>query len=247
MKHCSLSFACLALIACLTVPAFADSKAQSVETIMLDNFDDPSTVDWTWGVATSRFVEEGYPKYGYINGMPNSLKQVADDHGENAKVLGIQVAYQRKGDNWFEVYPQKKAENGEMDNYEIQLKGNLSQMDFWIWGANYEYYIDVLIRDSDGRVVSLPAGNLDFHGWKNVIITIPGWLKQHSSYRSGPESISFVGFHVRSDPEEPVDDFMIYFDNLRYTTNAYSNVYDGYELRLTDFDAVNENEGAKAQ
>ena len=53
--------------------------------------------------------------------------------------------------------------------------------------------------------------------------------------RSGPEMLSFVGFRVRTDPNEYVDDFLIYFDNLKYTTNILENIYDGYELRDADF------------
>ncbi|HZK20236.1 MAG TPA: flagellar filament outer layer protein FlaA [Treponemataceae bacterium] len=246
MKHCSLSFACFALVVCFAMPVFAapNKTFQSVETIMLDNFDEPGAFDWNWGVITSRFVDEGFPKYGYVDGMPNSLKEVAEDKGQNAKVLGVQVSFQRKGDNWFEVFPQKENENGEMDSYEVSLKGILTQIDFWVWGSNYLYYLDVLVRDADGRVHSIPAGSLNFQGWRNLVIKIPGWLRQTSSYRSGRESITFVGFHVRSDPGEAVDNFLIYFDNLRYTTNTYSNVYDGFNLRNIDFDAL---EGGNAQ
>jgi hypothetical protein len=39
---------------------------------------------------------------------------------------------------------------------------------------------------------------------------------------------------VRSDPSEFVDDFVIYFDQLKYTTSMLSTIYDGYELRKFD-------------
>ena len=32
-----------------------------------------------------------------------------------------------------------------------------------------------------------------------------------------------------------VDDYVIYFDQLKYTTNTLSNVYDGYDLKDADF------------
>jgi len=47
--------------------------------------------------------------------------------------------------------------------------------------------------------------------------------------------MTFVGFRVRTDPEEFVDDFMIYFDQLKYTTNSLAEMFDGYELKDTDF------------
>lgn len=252
MKRCSLNFACFALVFCLVVPAFADSGSQSksVETVTIDNFDDPDAVDWSWGLIASRFIDEGYPKSGYVKGMPNSLRLVSTKDETNAQVFGLQTSFTRKGDNWVEVFPQKENEDGELVSYEIPLVGTITQIDFWAWGSNYEYYLDLLFRDTDGRVFTLPGTCLNYHGWKNIIVEIPGWVKQHSTLRSGPEQLTFVGFHVRSDPSEPVDDFMLYFDNFRYTTNPYTNVYDGYSLRQIDFDSldsVNGTEGDNAQ
>ena len=66
-------------------------------------------------------------------------------------------------------------------------------------------------------------------------MNIPGWLQQHSHLRSGPETMSFVGFRVRSDAEEYVDDFVIFFDQIKYTTNPLSFIFDGYELKEVDF------------
>ena len=43
--------------------------------------------------------------------------------------------------------------------------------------------------------------------------------------------MTFVGFRIRSDAEEYVDDFMIFFDQLKYTSNSLSYIYDGYELK----------------
>jgi hypothetical protein len=44
-----------------------------------------------------------------------------------------------------------------------------------------------------------------------------------------------VGFRVRTDAKEAVDDYVIYFDQIKYTTNTLSNVYDGYDLKDADF------------
>ena len=34
---------------------------------------------------------------------------------------------------------------------------------------------------------------------------------------------------------EFVDDYVVYFDQIKYVTNTLANVYDGYELREADF------------
>ncbi|MDY5049512.1 MAG: flagellar filament outer layer protein FlaA [Treponema porcinum] len=47
--------------------------------------------------------------------------------------------------------------------------------------------------------------------------------------------MTLVGFRVRTDGAEYVDDFVIYFDNLKYMSNSLSFIYDGYELHDADF------------
>lgn len=239
MKKVFQGFVNLALLFALCVPAFSQPSSKSVETFVIDNFD--TEQEWTWNVNASRFIAEGYPKYGYFDGMPNSLKPLRRDGDPDPKVFGVQVAYNRKGDNWFEVYP---AQDGEP--YEVPLIGSVDHFDFWVWGANYLYFLEVLVRDANGRVHVLPAGNLAFNGWKNVVVSIPGWLTQHSRLRSGPETMFFVGFRIRSDSSEFVDDFTIYFDNIKYISNSLSFIYDGYELRDTDFGSAETGSSASS-
>jgi len=217
----------LALLFVICVPVFSQPNSRSVETFVIDNFDEEK--EWSWKVNASRFIAKDYPKYGMFSGIPNSLKPFQPSDVE-PKVLGIQSAYNRKGDNWFEVLPIKD------DNvYEIPFIGHVTDIDFWVWGANYLYYLELMVRDAEGRVHILPAGNLAFNGWKNIVIKVPGWIPQRSKLRSGPKTLTFLGFRVRSDASEYVDDFTIYFDNLKYTSNSLSFIYDGYELQETDF------------
>lgn len=212
-------------------PVFAQPNTRAVETFVIDNFDDQGGKEWTWKVQASRFIdqENGFPKMGYFEGIPNSLKFLRDGDS-TPMVLGVKTKYARKGENWFEVFPSKDDKP-----FEIPLKGTVTQIDFWVWGANYLYFIDLLVRDADGRVYTLPAGNLAFNGWRNLIVTIPTYIRQHSRLRSGPSSMTLVGFRVRTDPDEYVDDFNIFFDQLKYTTNTLSNIFDGYELKEIEF------------
>ena len=196
----------------------------------MDNFDKADGNEWSWTVNASRFIAEGYPKWGYFKGIPNSLKPLRKADDGDPMVFGVKTAFNRKGDNWFEIYPTKDDKP-----YEIPFVGSVTQLDFWVWGANYMYYLEVMVRDADGRVHVLPVGNLAFNGWRNVVVNIPGWIRQHSKLRSGRPNMTFVGFRVRTDPEEFVDEFMIYIDQLKYTTNSLSEIFDGYELKDTDF------------
>ena len=221
------------LLLTYAAPAFSQEAMQtqkSTESFVIDNFNSEGANGWTWDVSASRYVADGYPKTGYFDGIPNSLKYLLKDGKDNQKVLGVQIAFKRKGDNWFEVYPVKDGKS-----YEIPFVGTVTQIDFWVWGAHYMYFLDVIVRDADGRVHVLPAGNLAFDGWKNVVVSVPGWIRQHSRSSSGRDAMSFIGFRIRTSPEEFVDSYTIFFDQMKYVTRALANIFDGYELKEADF------------
>lgn len=231
-----ISLACLFAIG---LPVFAQPSSKSIETFVLDNFDSVGeqnypyhgkSLNWEWAVNSSRYVAKDCPKTGYFDGIPSSLKQLRRETDSDPKVFGVRTAFNRKGDNWFEVYPEKDGKP-----YEIPFVGNVTQIDFWIWGQNYNYYLEVLVRDANGTVKVLPAGSLAFQGWKNLVVKVPGWICQHSALSSGRENLYFVGFRIRTDPEEFVDTYTIYFDQIKYTTNSLSFIFDGYELKDADF------------
>ncbi|MCQ2982191.1 MAG: flagellar filament outer layer protein FlaA [Treponemataceae bacterium] len=239
MKQGVLVCVCLVLCFVFCAPVFAQPNTKSVETILIDNFDDRDAVSFDWKVQTSRSIHVGegddvYPKMGYVEGIPNSLRGYRTASDPTPYVLGVQTKFDRKGDNWFEIYPVDK-ESGEI--FEIPLKGTTSQIDFWAWGANYNYYLEVLIRDAEGCVHVLPAATMNYQGWRNIVVGIPTSIHQRSRLRSGPETANFVGFRIRSDANEYVDDFVIYFDQLRYTTHTMNFIYDGFELRKPNFDS----------
>lgn len=253
MKRYGLISVSLLILFCICVPVFAQPNANSIETILIDDFDRRDEMEWVWGVQASNSVYaneetgEVYPKMSYTAGMPNSLYLYRKESDPEAQVLGVQVKFNRKGDNWFEVYPQTVDEDGVATPYEVPLLGTVTQLDFWAWGANYMYYLDVLVRDADGRVHVLSAGNLAYAGWKNVVVKLPTWLRQQSRLRSGPKTASFVGFRVRTHPDEYVDDFRIFFDQLRYSSYTLADIYDGYFLSDVNFDedTTGENGGTE--
>ncbi len=225
------------MLSLFCLPVFGQ-KAINYESITVDNFDTPDEMDWTWNAQGSRFVTEGYPKLQYFEGMPNSLRWTQNDPEKTYRVLGMQTRFDRKGDNWIEIFPVSKetGENGEPLPYEIPLVGNVSQVDMWVWGAGYLYYLELLVRDGDGRVHTLDFGPLNHSGWKNITVKVPGYIKQQSRLLSGPRNMTLVGMRIRSDPRENVDNFTVYFDQLKILTDTFVNVYDGFEFSASDFE-----------
>ncbi|MBE6350629.1 MAG: flagellar filament protein FlaA [Spirochaetaceae bacterium] len=240
MKRGSLVCISLVLIFTCFVPLVAQPSTKSIETILVDSFDSADNGEFTWEVQTSKFIAEGYPKMSYVEGIPNSLRPLRKASDPTPMVLGVLTSFDRKGDNWFEVVPMKDGAP-----YEIPLIGKVAQLDFWAWGSNYVYDLEVLVRDADGRVHVIPAGKMTFNGWRNFVISIPGYIRQQSRLRSGPKNLTFVGFKVKSDPDEYVDNFAIYFDQLKYSTHTLHNIYDGFDLNVTDFDNATSSAGGE--
>ncbi|NLK45365.1 MAG: flagellar filament protein FlaA [Treponema sp.] len=237
MKQGRLSV-CLVLVSLLLLlPIFGQTvTTTSYDSLMVDDFDQTAeNGDWVWYVQGSRFVADGYPKLQYFEGAPNSVKYLLKE-GVVGKVLGVEFAFNRKGDNWVEIFPAKQDANGKYVPRNVPFRGHVDHVDVWVWGGGYSYNLDLLVRDSDGRVHSLPMTKLSYVGWRNVKTPIPGWINQHSRFRSGAKVMQFVGFRIRTDPQAPVDIFTVYFDQFKYLSNTFSNVYDGYDLESVVFD-----------
>ncbi|QTQ13720.1 flagellar filament protein FlaA [Treponema parvum] len=230
MKKGFSFFVPLALFFSFCLPVFSQHNEKSVETVLIDNFDTPDQMDWTWKIQASRFVADGYPIISNFKGMPNSLLPFVKEGDPEPRVLGAKVSFKRKGDNWFEIYPSKDDKP-----YEIPFRGNVSQLDFWVWGSNYLYFMDALVRDAEGSVHIIPAGNLLFYGWKNIVVKIAGSIRQSSSRHSIADNMYFVGFRFRADAAEHADDFSVFIDKFQYMAAGITHVYDGYNLKDADF------------
>lgn len=217
------------------MPVAAQSKSVNYETYIVDDFDNPDTADWTWKAFGSKFVTEGYPVIKGFDGMPNAIRVMQTQQDKTYKMLGLEVKFNRKGDNWVDIVPMKKDSSGNDVTYEIPFKGRVTRLDLWVWGASYNYQLEILVRDCNGRVFTLPFGLVDHEGWRNMSVNVPTAIQQASPYLNGIQQMSFVAFRLRTMPTERVDSFYIFFDQFKALTDTYLPSYDGFELVGTDF------------
>jgi len=242
MKQGGLIIAILVLaFTCLCVPLSAQSRSVNYETYIVDNFDNPDDAEWTWVAAGSKFVTDGYPDLKYFDGMPNAIRVMQSNPEGKYKFLGLEFKFDRKGDNWVDIYPSRKGEGDKAVPYEIPFKGRITRLDLWVWGANYDYSLEILLRDCNGRVHTLQIGMVNFEGWKNMSVQIPSNIQQASPYLNGIQQMSFVAFRLRTMPTERVDNFHIFFDQFKALTDTYMDSYDGFELVEAKFKDDSEN------
>ncbi len=241
MKRSGLVFAGIALIFLFAMaPLTGQSDSVNLQTYTIDNFDNAEELEWSYHAVGSKFVTEGYPKLLYTKALPRPMEVMHQDK-DNAKVLGMEVKFNRKGNNWIDIFATKEGENGK-ELYEIPFKGVINRLEMWVWGAGYLYDLEILVRDCEGRVHTLKMGHVDFKGWKNMSVSVPTNIPQASKYLANKSKLAFVCFRVRTHPSERVDDFKIFFDDFKALSNMYIDSFDGFELSETDFDEDEDEE-----
>ena len=176
MKQHIVRALCLSLVLFSIVGVgelFADESTINLESVVIQDFDDPATQPWF--VIGSKFSTANFPKIAYANTWPTALYG-ANPSKKDIRSLGVAMLFDRKEYNWIDLIPGKKNINGSDVTYEpveLPLPGRVKMLDMWIWSANMDYYMEAYVRDYKGMVYTIPMGDLNFVGWKNLRINIP--------------------------------------------------------------------------
>lgn len=224
-----LFFSLLLAFICLSpVYITADEVTESLESWIMESFD-PDTRNTDWVVRGSKFISDGYPLQTYASAWPNSL------HGDNREgndyqVLGANARFDRQGYNYLEFIPVKEDESGEIVANPIELPGRVKYIDMWIWGSQFDFYVDIHIEDYTGVIWTLNLGDINFTGWRNLRVPIPHYIPQSESYIPYLKSIKFIKFVLWTKPSERVADFYVYFDQLKILTDMFESSFDGDDL-----------------
>ena len=185
-----LFFLILSILFFLTGTATAERITEILESKIIESFDNPENreeAEWPshrWVIRGSKFstkitdeegnVTDSYPKHTYVTTWPDALFG-PNKEGRDLKVLGIHGKFDRKGYNFIEILPVEEENDQEGDPIfkPIRLPGKTKIIDLWVWGSNYNYYLEVHIRDYKGIVHVLQLGDLDYTGWENLSVRIP--------------------------------------------------------------------------
>ena len=210
-----------------TASLVAQELTLTYATEVVESFDDPDAQ--TWIVRGSKFATEGYPKMTYANTWPQTLFGRNWD-GEDLRCLGIQAKFDRKGYNYIELIPVKEDADGNYVNDPIKIPGRAKYLDLWVWGSNYDFYLEVHVLDFRGVDHVLPLGSLKYQGWKNLNVTIPSSIPQVDVHLPKYKNVELTKLVVWTRPAERVDDFYIYFDHIKVLTDLFQDRFDGDEL-----------------
>ncbi len=232
MKHGGLKTACLALLSCLAVAAAqADENTVNLESKILESFDGDS--GYVWKATASKFTtvtdKETFPKISTVPVWPVGVFGSKPQQDTPLNSLGVWGRFDRKGYNWIDVYPTAKDDDSGTPA-EIPVPGRAKMIDLWVWGSNFNYYLEVYLRDYKGVVHLINMGDLTFQGWQNMQISLPSTIPQSRRTLPRRQGITFVKFRIWTRPSERVDDFQIYFDQLKVLTDMFESRFDGDTL-----------------
>lgn len=219
--------------------AFADEVTMNLVPRVLQSFDpgeEQREVYRTWQLLPSKF---GYDRDGnslwdarLIDTWPEALFGKNRD-GEQLRALGLRGSFLRKGYNYVQIVPG----TGEGDSFEhkpIPIPGRVQFLDLWVWGSNHAYNLEVHVRDFQGIEHVLPFGSLQFVGWKNLQVRVPGSIPQAWQYLPRRQGLELTKLVLWTQPGEKVDDFFVYLDQIKATTDMFESYFDGSSLAEAD-------------
>ncbi|MBT3273334.1 MAG: flagellar filament outer layer protein FlaA [Spirochaetales bacterium] len=224
-----ISLAILLFFASTSV-LIADERVQNLDSVVIENFDDPDSR--MWHVLGSKFVTEGTPLIAYAPSWPEAVYGRNRD-GLDLKVLGVQASFDRQGYNYLEFIPVIEGQDGELEADPISLPGRVQTIDMWVWGSNYDFYMEVHVRDFNGRVYVLPLGGTKFVGWRNLQANIPGIIPQAGGYITPGgfiKNIELLKIVLWTKPNENVAGFNLYLDQIKVLTDSFVTRFDGDDL-----------------
>jgi hypothetical protein len=219
--------------------AFGDELTVNMVGRVLQSFDPSEAGHETarnWVLLPSKFGYDSkgnsYWKIRKVDAWPEALFGKNRDK-EQLQVLGITGKFSRKGYNYVEIVP-GTGEGQSFKSKPIPVPGRVESFDLWVWGANYAYYLEAHVRDFQGIDHVLPFGLLQFTGWKNLRCKVPGNIPQAWKYLPRLQNLELTKLVLWTQPGEKVDEFYMYLDQLKVTTDLFETTFDGDELADAD-------------
>lgn len=216
----------LLLLLC-AVLAVADEATVNLQSKVIASFDDPDGMQWI--IQGSKFVTKDFPQATTVRAWPDALYGRSPEQ-KNLFALGIHSRFDRKGYNYIEIIPAKKGSDGKLAPVPLALPGRVKSLDMWVWGSNFNYTMDVHLRDFEGVDRVLHMGSLNYPGWKNLSVGITGSIPQSRRYIPRFRALDLTKFVIWTTPTERVDDFYVFFDEVKILTDLFESRFDGDNL-----------------
>jgi len=210
----------------------ADEVTQAITSRNLASFDDPATAA-NWIVQGSKYATQDYPQMQVVRAYPEALYGRNKDN-KPLFSLGVHSKFDRKSYNYIEIIPAAKDANGKLVPKSIPIPGRVKNLDMWVWGSNYNYWLDAHLRDFQGVDHVIRMGSLLFEGWKDLSASISGAIPQARTYIPKYAGLELTKLVIWTAPDEKVDDYYFFIDEITVITDLFETRFDGADLADPD-------------
>lgn len=223
----------------------ADERTKNLQSVVLEDFElgEGGNPNRSWIAIPNRFGREenleagkSLQKLTWIESWPEAYfgRDGKFDDGNGLKdyknCLALWMAFNRQGYNLVELYPLEKKDDGKFHKSPIEFRGRVKQIDLWVWGANYDYDVELVLMDYRGIEFRLPVGKIKHIGWKNFVVPLPNYIPQSVSHIPSLKNLSLIKIVIWTNPKEKVTGAYVYIDHIKYLTDIFESKYDGYNL-----------------
>ncbi|MBN8215389.1 MAG: hypothetical protein J0L75_02055 [Spirochaetes bacterium] len=140
---------------------------------------------------------------------------------QSSNSLHIGAAFYARGHNWVDAIPVKE---------QAPFEGVVQSVDIWAWGGNYDWTLEVRLKDMNDVEYTLPMGSLRYLGWQNLNLDIPTAIPQSTHLVGGIKGLSVLKFRMTSMPSERPERFNCFLNTFKVITDTFKPNYDGAEL-----------------
>ena len=188
-----------------------DTAQQELKEISISKFEDA-------GLWVSRMPRDaGITSIRKIKGSPLDKEPIEDEvqlglNEADDYVLGCKVAFYQRSVTSFSILPSNP----------MAVEGICKTVSVWAIGRNTKHTLKLIIRDHFGQQAEVTMGTLNFAGWKKLTVAIPTHIIQKNYHYTNKMGIEILGFKVECDPAEAYGTYYIYLDDLRATTDLFT-------------------------
>ncbi|MGL4367249.1 MAG: flagellar filament outer layer protein FlaA [Brevinemataceae bacterium] len=185
---------------------FSATAGEEIKTFLLEDFELPQ------GWIASIPLDFGISKVLYKDGAP---KEIASD--TNKTMLGIKTIFFRRIFGWMSIDRP----------FPTILDKVVKNISVWVVGRNRRHTLFAKIRDITGNRMRVPAGQMNWQGWKNVVIPMTPPIVQFDA-KANKRGLEFYGFHINFEAEDIVvnDPYYLYLDYVTASMNDASTQYE---------------------
>ncbi|MGL1894102.1 MAG: flagellar filament outer layer protein FlaA [Spirochaetaceae bacterium] len=188
-----------------------ESAQQSLREVSISKFEDAAfwyaKIGADSGIITVRDKKGSPTEKEAIEG-----EEEAGISEDDNNVLGVRVDFFKRGMVDFTINPIRP----------LPIEGITKTVSLWVVGRNTRHTLKLIIKDHFGNYAELTMGQLNFSGWKKMVVAIPTNIVQRDYHYNDKMGIQIIGFKVECDLEETYGQYYLYFDDLRAVTDLFA-------------------------